>query len=201
MVFSSLGRTTLSKALTRRLVVLMASSSVRKAVCRLANSTSSFTEATNACKAIDNRLSELLAVLSLNRKSQKLCNILCYQEACGWWLKASAICNSNCKFWRNLCQNDSMIWRWILLLHLPYLSCRLDLLAARSKTGQVHFGAWSRVKLLKFWELDASHIVCLGMHLHCRLHPSDQYQPPSAIHEMQNREKAFCHRLRLQREL
>jgi len=49
IVFSSLGMTTLSSALTRRLVVLIASSSVRKAVCRLASSTSSSTAVMYAC--------------------------------------------------------------------------------------------------------------------------------------------------------
>ena len=43
MVFSSLGLTTCSSAFTRRLVVLMASSRVRKAVCSEASSTSSST--------------------------------------------------------------------------------------------------------------------------------------------------------------
>ena len=39
----------MSSALTRRLVVLIASSSVRKAVCRLASSTSSSTAVMYAC--------------------------------------------------------------------------------------------------------------------------------------------------------
>ena len=43
-----MGLITLSNAFTRLLVVLMASSRVRKAVCKLASSTNSFTDVTKA---------------------------------------------------------------------------------------------------------------------------------------------------------
>lgn len=52
MVFSSFGRTTLSKAFTRLLVVLIASSRVRNAVCRDASCTSSSIEFMNALRHV-----------------------------------------------------------------------------------------------------------------------------------------------------
>lgn len=52
MVFSSFGRTTLSKAFTRLLVVLMASSRVRNAVCRDASCTRSSMEFMNALRHV-----------------------------------------------------------------------------------------------------------------------------------------------------
>lgn len=183
-MFSRRGRTTESSALTRRLVVLIASSSVRNAVCRLASSTSSWIASTYflraACDTAHNPPSQTMTVptpAELIEMSEPV------HTCC---MPVPMLASS----WLNLFEHAVRVGAVRGATNYANVETKkspkphLDGLAAGAEPCERHFGVDALCDLLELWDLHTRHIIHRGLDLRTEYGTSFQGWSISEPHAM-----------------